>query len=149
MYLNYDRLHQILFINIKASEYPLGGHCQGQRRSPEMATVALCLLSQQTSVCPKTPNTTRCNTYWYLEQLECQFIPGPTDGGTELSITSSLVRGRLRQAPTTVDPSSAMTEQPRRNCIVVYSRNSRSLFPVVQGGKHCTRAPSRRKILVK
>jgi len=88
------------------------------------------------------------NTYWYLKQLECQFIPGPRDGGTELSITSSLVRGQLRQALTTVDPSSAITQQPLCKCLVAYSRNSCCLCPVVQGGKHCMRARSRRKILV-
>ena len=117
-----------------------------------MATVTLCLMSQQISVCPnslsETPNRMSWNTYWYLKQLQCQFIPGPTDGGTELNITWSLVRGQLRQAPTMVDPSSAMTQQPLRNCKVAYSRNSRSLCPVVQGGKHCTSDPSRRKILV-
>jgi hypothetical protein len=96
----------------------------------------------------ETPNTMCWNTYWYLKQSECQFIPGPTDGGTEFNITSSLVRGRLRQAPTTVDPSSAMTQQPLRNCVVAYSRNSRSLFPVVHGGKQCARGSSRRKIFV-
>ena len=75
----------------------------------------------------ETPNRTCWNTYWYWKQIECQFIPGPTDGGTEFNITSPLVRGRLRQAPTTVDPSSAMTQQPLRNSIVAYSRNSSSL----------------------
>ena len=117
-----------------------------------MATVALYLLSQQNFVrptpCLRRPIECVGNTYWYLKQLECQFIPGPIDGGTEFNITSSLVRGRLRQAPTTVDPSSAMTQQPLRNCIVAYSRNSRSLCPVVQGGKHIARGSSRRKILV-
>jgi len=87
-------------------------------------------------------------TYWYLKQLKCQFILRPTDGGTELDITSSLVGCRLRQAPTTVDPSSAMTRQPLRNCIVAYSQNSCCLCPVVQGGKHCARGSSCRMILV-
>jgi hypothetical protein len=94
----------------------------------------------------QTPNRMCWNTYWYLKQSECQFIPGPTDGGTEFNITTSLVRGRLRHAPTTVDPSSATKQQPLRNCIVAYSRNSRSLCPVVHGGKQCARGLSRRKV---
>jgi hypothetical protein len=117
-----------------------------------MATVALCLLSQQILFAPlldQNPNRMCWNTYWYLKQLECQFIAGPTDGGTALNITSSIVRGRLRQAPTTVDPSSAMTQQPLRNCIVAYSRNSRSRCPVVQGGKHFARVSSHTKSLDK
>ena len=97
-----------------------------------MAAVALCLLSQQTSVVPsplsETPNGMSWNTQFYSLQLESQFLPGPTDGDTELNITWSLVRGRLRQAPTKVDPSSAMTQQPLRNCTVAYSRKNLSLF---------------------
>jgi len=87
----------------------------------------------------ETANRICWNTYWYLTQLECHFIPGPTDGGTEFNITSSLVRGRLRQAPRTADPSSAMKQQPQRNCKVTYSRNSRLFCLVVHGEKHCAR----------
>jgi hypothetical protein len=99
MYLNYDRLHHLVFkknlliwnCTRCSLSRPKSFSWDGHSSFVSLVTTNFCFPHSLS----ETHNTMCWNTYWYLKQSECQFIPGPIYGGTVFNITSSLVMGQL------------------------------------------------------
>ena len=92
MYLNSDRLYQLLFKKKLTIWLPTGRSLWRSKSfswDDHSTFVSLVATNYSPHSLSETPNRTCWNTYWYWKQIECQFIPGPTDGGTEFNITSS------------------------------------------------------------